>query len=214
MRQLISNTCKNGRVITVVVIDRVDDAVPLASCLVENGLLNVEVTLRTEDALYAIEAIARAIPDCVVGVGSILYPEQLQQAQDAGGAFGVSPGTSPKLRQALSETDWPFLPGAGTLSEILSLREAGFKEQKLFPAESIGGVGLINAVSGPVSDVSFCPTGGVKLENASKYLALSNVFAVGGTWIAPPNLIRDNAWDQIGRNAKLASTVSAKTVLV
>ena len=150
MREQVSSICKGAKVIPVVVVDEVLDAVLLARCLVENGLPVVEVTLRTDAALAGIEAIASEVPDCVIGVGSIKTPSQLIDAIRAGGHFGVSPGTSPKLLRAVDKEDWPFLPGAGSLSEMMGLREAGFFEQKLFPASVIGGVAMLKSVSGPV----------------------------------------------------------------
>jgi 2-dehydro-3-deoxyphosphogluconate aldolase/(4S)-4-hydroxy-2-oxoglutarate aldolase len=205
MRDQISSICKGVKVIPVVVIDDVEDAVPLARCLVDNGLPVVEVTLRTDAALDAIKAIAKEVKDCIIGVGSIGSPEQLNAAIEAGGHFGVSPGTSPKLLRALEKSDWPFLPGSGSLSEMMGLREAGFTELKLFPAEIVGGVGMLKSVAGPVSDISFCPTGGVKPENAEEYLGLGNVFAIGGTWIAPLQDVKDKKWDVIAARAKAAS---------
>nr|WP_319514005.1 bifunctional 4-hydroxy-2-oxoglutarate aldolase/2-dehydro-3-deoxy-phosphogluconate aldolase [uncultured Cohaesibacter sp.] len=205
MRDLVSSICKGAKVIPVVVIENVEDAVPLARCLVDNGLPAVEVTLRTPAALDAIKAIVNEVKDCVVGVGSILSEEQLKASIDAGAHFGVSPGTSETLLKALKATDWPFLPGSGTVSEMMTLREAGFKELKMFPASIVGGVGMIKAVSGPVADISFCPTGGVKPENAEEYLAQKNCFAVGGTWIAPLADVNAKNWDAIAERAKAAS---------
>ncbi|WP_319531191.1 bifunctional 4-hydroxy-2-oxoglutarate aldolase/2-dehydro-3-deoxy-phosphogluconate aldolase [uncultured Cohaesibacter sp.] len=205
MRTQVSSLCKGARVIPVVVIDKVEDAVPLASCLVENGMPVVEVTMRTEAALAAVEEIAKHVPECVIGVGSILTPQHLSQAQAAGGHFGVSPGTSQSLLRALEISDWPFLPGAATLSEMLTLRDAGIMEQKLFPAAVVGGVNMLKSVAGPVSDISFCPTGGVKPENANDFLSLSNVFAVGGTWIAPLDDVNNKNWNAISERAAAAS---------
>ena len=204
MHPTISSLLQDAHIIPVLVIEQSEDAVPLAQCLVENGLQVLEVTLRSDAALGAVEAIAREVPNAVVGVGSILSEGQMNAAQSAGGQFGVSPGVSPRLLQALEISDWPFLPGAGSLSEILTLREAGFSQQKLFPASIVGGVDMLKAIAGPVRDVAFCPTGGVTAENAGQYLALETVFAVGGSWIAPPALVRDKDWDEIGRRAKRA----------
>lgn len=195
------------RVIPVLVIDRVDDAVPLATCLVENGLAVLEITLRSDEALASIEAIARSVEGAVVGVGSILDQQQLLDAQQAGGQFGVSPGVANEMFPVLAESKWPFLPGVGTVSECLSLRALGFKEQKLFPASVLGGVGMLKALAGPVSDVAFCPTGGIRPETASDFVSQPNVFAIGGTWIAPRDLVHDQNWEEIGRRAKVASSI-------
>lgn len=207
MRELVSSICKGAKVIPVVVIDDIEDAVPLARCLVDNGLPVVEVTLRSEVALAAVKAIARDVKECIIGVGSIRSSQQMIAAREAGGHFGVSPGTSPKLLRALEKSDWPFLPGSGSISEMMGLREAGFTELKLFPASIVGGVGMLKSVAGPVADISFCPTGGVKPENAEEYLALGNVFAVGGTWIAPLADVKDKKWDLIAERAKAASSL-------
>ncbi|WP_319413064.1 bifunctional 4-hydroxy-2-oxoglutarate aldolase/2-dehydro-3-deoxy-phosphogluconate aldolase [uncultured Cohaesibacter sp.] len=207
MRDLVSSICKGAKVIPVVVIENVEDAVPLARCLVDNGLPAVEVTLRTPAALDAIKAIVNEVKDCVVGVGSILCEEQLKASIDAGAHFGVSPGTSATLLSALKATEWPFLPGSGTISEMMTLREAGFTELKMFPANIVGGVGMLKAVAGPVGDISFCPTGGVKPENAEEFLSQKNCFAVGGTWIAPLADVNAKNWDVIAERAKAASTL-------
>lgn len=205
MRNTVSSLCKGAKVIPVVVIEDVADAVPLAKCLVDNGLPVVEVTLRSDAAIAAIKEIAASVPECVIGVGSILNPTQMVAAIEAGGAFGVSPGTSPQLVRALTQSDWPFLPGGATVSEMMALREIGFYEQKLFPASIVGGPAMIKSVYGPVSDISFCPTGGVKPDNAMEYLSLPNIFAVGGTWIAPAKDVNAKNWDVIAERAKQAS---------
>lgn len=205
MRSPVSNLLGNNRIIPVLVIDKLDQALPLAQCLVDNGLPILEITMRSDIALRAIEEISNKIEGAVTGVGSILTVDNLRQAQEAGGQFGVSPGVSPELLAALKMSDMPFLPGAGTLSEILTLREAGFMQQKLFPAAVLGGISMLKAIAGPVRDVTFCPTGGVKPDNASDYLDTSNVFAVGGTWIAPMDLVRAKDWQEIGRRAAEAS---------
>ena len=208
MHPTITSLLTDVQVIPVLVIEDVADALPLAHALVDNGLPALEITLRSDAALAAIETIASKVEGAVVGVGSILTEAQLNDAQSAGGQFGVSPGVSFKLLQALEMSDWPFLPGAGSLSEILSLRDAGFMQQKMFPAAILGGVAMLKAVAGPVSDVSFCPTGGVKPDNAADYLSQPNCFAIGGTWIAPLDLMRAKDWDEIGRRAAQACKLS------
>lgn len=205
MRTKPSSLLNGVQVIPVLVIERIEDAVPLANCLIENGLPVLEITLRSEQALKAIEAIANSAEDAVLGVGSILDQQQLQDAQQAGGQFGVSPGVSQEMLPVLAESAWPFLPGISTVSECLSLRALGFSEQKLFPASILGGVPMLKALAGPVGDVTFCPTGGIRPETAPDFLNQSNVFAIGGTWIAPQDLVQDQNWQEIGRRAKLAS---------
>ncbi|WP_316860406.1 bifunctional 4-hydroxy-2-oxoglutarate aldolase/2-dehydro-3-deoxy-phosphogluconate aldolase [uncultured Cohaesibacter sp.] len=205
MRELVSSICKGVKVIPVVVIEDVADAVPLARCLVESGLPAVEFTLRTEAALDGIKAVAAEVKDCIIGVGSIRTPEHLKASIEAGGHFGVSPGTTETLRNALKECDWPFLPGTATISEMLTMQEAGFSEMKMFPASIVGGVGMLKAVAGPAADIRICPTGGVKPDNAEEYLAQKNCFAVGGTWIAPLADVNAKNWDVIAERAKAAS---------
>ncbi|WP_319411857.1 bifunctional 4-hydroxy-2-oxoglutarate aldolase/2-dehydro-3-deoxy-phosphogluconate aldolase [uncultured Cohaesibacter sp.] len=207
MHPKVAPLLSGTKVIPVLVIENADDAQPLAQCLVDNGLPVLEVTLRSDAAFRAIEIIASQVQGAVIGVGSILTEMQLNSAQSAGGWFGVSPGVSEKLMRALELNDWPFLPGASTLSEIMTLRDAGFKEQKLFPANIAGGVPMLRAISGPVSDVTFCPTGGIKPDNADDYLAESNVFAIGGSWIASPDLIFARDWHEIGRRAREAASL-------
>jgi 2-dehydro-3-deoxyphosphogluconate aldolase/(4S)-4-hydroxy-2-oxoglutarate aldolase len=189
------------RVLPVVVIDDVADAVPLARSLLDGGLPVIEVTLRTAAALEAIAAIAKEVAGCIVGAGSITDPRGADQARRAGAQFGVSPGTTRELREFLQADSWPFLPGAATISEVLELRDAGFSQQKLFPAEILGGVDYLKAIGGPVPDVTFCPTGGIVHETMTNYLRLGNVFAIGGSWIAPRELIRRKSWPEITARA-------------
>ncbi|WP_373236168.1 bifunctional 4-hydroxy-2-oxoglutarate aldolase/2-dehydro-3-deoxy-phosphogluconate aldolase [Cohaesibacter celericrescens] len=209
MHPSITTLLNGPKVIPVLVIEDPEDALPLARSLVDNGLSILEITLRSDAALNAIETIANQVEGAVVGVGSILTEAQLNAAQSAGGQFGVSPGVSFKLLQALEMSDWPFLPGAGSLSEMLTLRDAGFSQQKLFPAAVLGGISMLKAVAGPVGDISFCPTGGINPDNARDYLAQSNVFAIGGTWIAPLDLVRAKDWDEIGRRAAEAAMLGS-----
>lgn len=172
-------------VIPVLTIERVVDAVPLARALVEGGLPVLEVTLRTDAALDAIAAIAREVPEAIVGVGTVTRPEDIARAIDAGGRYLVSPGTPARLADALADATVPAIPGCATVSEAMALAERGFAVLKFFPAESSGGVKWLHAVAGPLPDVRFCPTGGIDIKNAAAYLALPNVVAVGGSWIAP-----------------------------
>jgi len=203
-----SSLLAGNKVIPVLVIEDPADALPLAQCLVDNGLPVLEITLRSDAALAAIETIASKVEGAIVGVGSILNGAQLQSAKDAGGQFGVSPGVSNALLDVLVDNDWPFLPGAGTLSEMLTLRDAGYFDQKLFPAAVLGGLSMLKAVAGPVADISFCPTGGIKPDNAVEFLAQPNVFAIGGTWIAPLDLVRARDWDEIGKRAAEAAKLA------
>jgi 2-dehydro-3-deoxyphosphogluconate aldolase / (4S)-4-hydroxy-2-oxoglutarate aldolase len=170
-------------VIPVLTVASVEDGLAQAKALVAGGLLAIEVTLRTPSALAAIRAIARSVSDAVVGAGTIVSVEQVDEAVKAGARFLVSPGTSPSLAKAAAQSPVPFLPGCATASEAMALRELGFRALKLFPAEAAGGAKLIASLAAPLPDLSFCPTGGVDLEKAPEYLRLPNVPCVGGSWM-------------------------------
>lgn len=170
-------------VIPVMTVASVEDGLAQAKALVAGGLHAIEVTLRTPSALAAIRAIARSVPDVVVGAGTIVSVEQIDEAVKAGARFLVSPGTSPSLAKAAAQSPVPFLPGCATASEAMALRELGFRALKLFPAEAAGGAKLIASLAAPLPDLSFCPTGGVDLEKAPEYLRLPNVPCVGGSWM-------------------------------
>ena len=184
-------------VIPVVVIQDVAAAVPLARALVAGGVPIIEVTLRTPQALEAVRAILAEVPDIMVGVGSVLTPAQLDQALAVGAHFLVSPGASPSLLARLAAAPVPVLPGVATVSEVLTALEHGLTELKFFPAEAAGGPAFLAAVAGPVPQVRFCPTGGVTMANLRDYLALPNVGAVGGTWLAPRTLVESADWAAI-----------------
>lgn len=172
-------------VIPVLTIERLDDAVPLARALCDGGLPAIEVTLRTPVALEAIKAIATGVPDAVVGAGTIRGADDIEASIRAGARFLVTPGTTPALAAALAAAAVPSLPGCATVSEALALAALGFKALKFFPAEASGGVAWLTSVCGPLPDLRFCPTGGIDMNNAAVYLALPNVIAVGGSWVAP-----------------------------
>ena len=193
------------RVIPVIVIDDAKNAVPLAETLVENGLPVIEVTLRTPDALDAIEAIASAVPDAIVGAGTVLDATHVDAVGSAGGRFLVAPGSTSELLERAEAARLPILPGAQTLSEVMALRSAGYRFLKFFPANLLGGAALLKAVSSVVSDVAFCPTGGLTMDNAMDYLDLPNVRAIGGSWIAPRDDIAAGNWSAIAARADAAS---------
>jgi 2-dehydro-3-deoxyphosphogluconate aldolase/(4S)-4-hydroxy-2-oxoglutarate aldolase len=201
---------KMGPVIAVLVIDDAATAVPLARALVEGGVRVLEVTLRTAAALDAVSAIARQVPDAIVGVGTIARPEHFEQSLEAGARFGVSPGLTPAILAAARKSSLPLLPGAMTPSEVMAARDAGFTELKLFPAQQAGGVGMLKALASPFAGVTFCPTGGVTAENAPEYLALPNVACVGGSWIAPKDLVARGDWAGIAQLARGASSLRRK----
>ena len=183
--------------IPVLVIQDIADAIPLAQALVAGGVRMLEVTLRTQAGLEAIRVIQQTVSDAIVGVGTVTSAQQFEQALERGAQFVVSPGISPELIQAAQRWGGPYLPGVATPSEVLQARAAGFRYQKLFPAEVVGGQGLLKALKGPFADVRFCPTGGLDASNYRDYLALSNVFAVGGSWLTPNELVAAKNWPAI-----------------
>ena len=172
-------------VIPVLTVAKLEHAVPLARALVAGGLGVLEITLRTPCALAAIAAMRAAVPDAIVGVGTLTRPEELAAAERAGAQFGVSPGFAPELAAAAHGVRYPLLPGIMTPSELMAARRAGFTALKLFPAQQAGGIGMLKALGAPFPDVVFCPTGGITRESAPEYLALPNVACVGGSWVAP-----------------------------
>lgn len=190
-----------ARVVPVVVIDNIKDAVPLAKTLLESGLDSIEVTLRTDAGLAAIEHIASEVPGMVVGAGSVRRAAQVAEVQSAGAAFAVSPGSSDALLNAVADASLPFVPGAVTASEMLKLLDCGYTLQKFFPAEIAGGAAFLKAVGAPIPEVRFMPTGGINPANANDYLALPNVACIGGSWIAPTTLLRDGEFDAIAELA-------------
>jgi 2-dehydro-3-deoxyphosphogluconate aldolase/(4S)-4-hydroxy-2-oxoglutarate aldolase len=194
-------------VIPVLVIERLEDAVPIATALVSGGLKVLEVTLRTDAALGAVERISAAVPSALVGVGSVIDAGQFASARRAGARFAVSPGATPALHAAALEARLPWLPGAQTLSEVMDLRERGLLLAKFFPAHYSGGVNFLRALAGPVPDMRFCPTGGISPATAPDYLALGNVSCVGGSWLTPANLVAGRKWKDIELLAQHACTL-------
>ena len=199
-----------GPVMPVLVIEEVADAVQLARVLVDNGISVLEVTLRTPNALAAIACVAEAVPEAVVGAGTVVSPAQLAAVERAGARFAVSPGLTPSLVAAARDSAMPLLPGVMTASEAMTAADNGFTRLKLFPAQQAGGVGMLKALYGPLPELRFCPTGGVTVDNACEFLALPNVMCVGGSWIAPDALMRSRDWDEIGRRARAASQLRAR----
>ncbi|MEC5215485.1 2-dehydro-3-deoxyphosphogluconate aldolase/(4S)-4-hydroxy-2-oxoglutarate aldolase [Actimicrobium sp. GrIS 1.19] len=192
-------------VIPVIAIDDLDHAVPLARALVAGGIRVLEVTLRTAHGLAAIRAMAEQVPDAILGVGTLTKPEEFAAARDAGAVFGVSPGLTPALIAAARSSGLPLLPGVMTPSEVMAAREAGFRQLKLFPAVPAGGVGMLNAIAGPLADVMFCPTGGISLQTAPAFLACKNVVCVGGSWLTPKDAMAAGDWARITVLAQEAS---------
>ena len=200
-----SNLMDGARIVPVVVIDDVETAVPLAECLLSAGLRFIEVTLRSDAGLKAIERIAEDVPDMVVGAGSIRQAEQVEAVSEAGAKFGVAPGATGRLLKAAEQASLPFIPGAATPSEMLWLLQRGYTLQKFFPAELLGGIAFLKAAGAPIPDVRFMPTGGISAANAADYLALKNVASVGGSWITPPGLLATRDFDAISQLASEAA---------
>lgn len=192
-------------VVPVVVLDDPERAVPLARALLDGGVGIIEITLRTNAALPAIEAITAEVPEMVVGAGTLVTPLQVEAAVAAGARFLVSPGTTPNLLDALADTGLPYLPGVATISEVLAVLERGITEMKFFPAESSGGTTALRAFAGPLPHARFCPTGGITPSTARDYLALPNVGCVGGSWLTPAAALAAADWPGI-REAAAATT--------
>ncbi|MET3661913.1 2-dehydro-3-deoxy-phosphogluconate aldolase [Aquamicrobium ahrensii] len=192
-------------VIPVLRIADVKQAAPLARALARGGLPAIEITLRTPDALEAIRRVAGEVEEAIVGSGTILDPAQFDAAAQAGSRFIVSPGLTKELLKVSSDSDVPFLPGAITPGEVMAARQAGLSFLKFFPAEQAGGAAFLKALASPIADVKFCPTGGVSAANASGYLGLPNVICVGGSWVAPDDLVENGEWDRIEELARKAA---------
>ncbi len=192
-------------VVPVVVIENWADAAPLARALVSGGLSAIEVTLRTKAALEAIRIIASEVEDAVVGAGTVLNPRQLDAACEAGARFVVSPGATGALLDAATQNGAPLLPGIANASEAMTLIARGYRFAKFFPAEPAGGASYLKALSSPLPQLRFCPTGGVTLERAPAYLALPNVICVGGSWMLKPEAIARRDWAAVAAASRLAA---------
>ena len=201
---------KKARVIAVVTLHNLKDAIPLARALQAGGISTIEITLRTEIALDAIIAIHQAYPELTIGAGTVLTPHQLRSVQEQGASFAVSPGFLPSLGEAAQNLKMPFLPGVCTPSEIMAALSLGFHCLKLFPAEWAGGAAMLRQYHTVFPDIRFCPTGGVTESKLSEYLQLPNVLAVGGTWMTPTSLIAHQDFDAIHALAERAVQTAAK----
>ncbi|TPH44225.1 bifunctional 4-hydroxy-2-oxoglutarate aldolase/2-dehydro-3-deoxy-phosphogluconate aldolase [Helicobacter pylori] len=204
MQDKIIEILQISPIVPVVVIENIKDAVPLAQSLIEGGIPIIEVTLRSSCALEAIELIAKNVPKMRVGAGTILNPAQLEQAQNRGAEFLISPGLTIKLLEHAKKKDMPLIPGVSSSSEVMQALELGYSALKFFPAEYCGGVKLLNAFNGPFKGVKFCPTGGISADNMRSYLNLENVLCVGGSWLTPKDLIQNKEWDKITEICKRA----------
>lgn len=197
-------------VVPVIIIDRLEDAQPLAEALVAGGLPALEVTLRSPVALEAIRIMAK-VPGAVVGAGTVLNPEHVKQVSDAGAKFIVSPGAYPELIDAVLDSGIPYLPGVATPAEMMALLARGVRHQKLFPATVVGGMDMLKAVSSPLSQIKFCPTGGVTAATAPDFLALPNVMCVGGSWVTPAKLVAAGDWAGITALAREAAALRPRS---
>ncbi|GAA8246883.1 bifunctional 4-hydroxy-2-oxoglutarate aldolase/2-dehydro-3-deoxy-phosphogluconate aldolase [Helicobacter pylori] len=204
MQDKIIEVLQISPIVPVVVIENIKDAVPLVQSLIEGGIPIIEVTLRSSCALEAIELIAKNVPEMRVGAGTILNLTQLEQAQNRGAEFLISPGLTPSLLEHAKKKDMPLIPGVSSSSEVMQALEWGYNTLKFFPAEYCGGVKLLNAFNGPFKGVKFCPTGGISTDNMCSYLNLENVLCVGGSWLTPKNLIQNKEWDKITEICKRA----------
>ena len=198
-----------GPVIPVIVINRLEDAVPMAQALVDGGVRVLEVTLRTPIALKCMEAIARSVPDAILGAGTVRSAADAQAAKDAGCTFAVSPGYTSAIGEACREIGLPLLPGTATGSEVMQANADGYFFLKFFPAMQAGGIAMLKAFAGPFTDVVFCPTGGITVETAPQFLALPNVKVCGGSWLTPADAVESKDWARITRLAKQASALVA-----
>ncbi len=201
----ISKILSLGPVMPVIVIEQANHAIPLGEALLTGGIKTIEITLRTSAALNAIEQLAKHLPEIYVGAGTILTKENATQAKNSGAKFCVSPGTTSSIIDACNECNISLLPGASTVSEMLTLSEAGFSEIKFFPASAAGGIPFIKSLLSPLPNLKFCPTGGISYETASGWLSLVNVSCVGGSWIAPAKDINDQNFSEITARAKQAT---------
>lgn len=196
-------------VIPVLLIEKLGDAVPLARALVKGGLKAIEVTLRTPTALDAIQAISEDVPDAIVGAGTILNGEHFEAAENAGAKFIVSPGLTGELIDIADESEIPLLPGSITPSELMAALEEDYQCLKFFPAMAAGGIEFVKSLASPFPSIKFCPTGGITQQNAAEWLQLPNVVCIGGSWIAPKNLVRSGDWNAITMLAAKAAKLTA-----
>lgn len=201
---------RDAPVIPVIVLADVAHAVPMARALVAGGIRMLEVTLRTPEALACMEAIAKEVPEAVVGAGTVRSAADAQAAARAGARFAVSPGFTPAVGRACRDLGLPLLPGVATGSEIMMAQEEGFDALKFFPAVQAGGLAMLKAWQGPFGDVVFCPTGGIQPSNAAEFLALTNVACVGGSWLVPADALAQGDWARVTELARQAVALRAK----
>jgi len=201
---------KQGPVVPVLVIDHVEDALPIAEALLKGGINVLEVTLRTASAMDIIEKIAKEMPEAYIGAGTVTNREQLKAVTDAGAKFAISPGLTADLLSAGKEGSIPLIPGISNISDLMRANDHGYDHLKFFPAEAAGGVKALKSIGGPFPNVTFCPTGGISPNNYLEYLSLSNVKCVGGSWLAPADAVEDKKWHVITELASAAVKTAAQ----
>lgn len=194
----------SGPVMPVIVIRKLDHAVPLAKALLAGGIKILEITLRTDVAIDAIKLISSQVSGVLVGAGTVTTPEDLQAVAEAGAVFAISPGLTPELLEAANHGSIALIPGISSVSELMTGMQRGYSKFKFFPAEAAGGVKMLKSIAGPFPQVTFCPTGGISLDNYTSYLALKNVACVGGSWIVPADVIEREDWNKITELAREA----------
>ncbi len=198
------NVLQTGPVVPVIVINNLDQAVPLAKALIAGGVKVLEITLRTQVAIEAIRMISKEVPDALVGAGTVATEQDLHAVAAAGGVFAISPGLTPSLLTAAINGPIALIPGISTASELMLGMEYGLREFKFFPAEAAGGIQMIKSIGGPFPQATFCPTGGISSSNYKEYLSLKNVACVGGSWLAPKDILEQGDWDTITKIAQKA----------
>ena len=195
--QKLDLICASAPVIPVLTLENAEQAIGIGKALVNGGLIVLEITLRSAYGLTAIKQLKQALPNAIIGAGTVITPQQYESCVEAGADFIVSPGFTTELLHYGSQSSVPLLPGIGSVSEAMQAMALGYQRFKLFPAAVVGGVDFLKAIGGPISELKFCPTGGIKPTNAADYLALHNVMCVGGTWLTPADLVQQKNWQAI-----------------
>jgi 2-dehydro-3-deoxyphosphogluconate aldolase/(4S)-4-hydroxy-2-oxoglutarate aldolase len=206
--QKLDLICASAPVIPVLTLNNAEQAMGIGKALVDGGLVVLEITLRSNYGLTAIKQLKQALPNAIIGAGTVITPQQYEACVEAGADFIVSPGFTDELLKYASQSTVPLLPGIGSVSEAMQAMALGYRRFKLFPAAVVGGVDFLKAIGGPISELKFCPTGGIKPTNAAEYLALKNVMCVGGTWLTPVDAVQQENWQVIEDLAKKACALA------
>lgn len=207
--QKLDQICASAPVIPVLTLENAEQAIGIGKALVDGGLVVLEITLRSAYGLTAIKQLKQALPNAIIGAGTVITPQQYEACVEAGADFIVSPGFTCQLLHHGSQSTVPLLPGIASVSEAMQAMALGYRRFKLFPAAVVGGVDFLKAIGGPISQLKFCPTGGIKPTNAADYLALNNVMCVGGTWLTPAEAVQQGNWQAIEDLAKQACALAA-----